>query len=227
MQALRSRLHGEIAQLVEHTTENRGVPGSSPGLAIPESSCISCGAGGPTVTRRGGRQAARADEAAAHSRGATPRRAAGSAGDASVPGGLRPAALARFPRARSRRVRSGGPPGGWNEPPRWLSQAVPRSAAQPARRLTNAAATTSRPRCDRVLRTGPVSSGAPEAVAVQGGAPRAVRGPARRVQRPARGRCCRATRAAATRGRRLSSGGPVARRRGAWFAAAYVEVRGV
>src|SRR5436189_6322647 len=26
--------HGEIAQLVEHTTENRGVPGSSPGLAI-------------------------------------------------------------------------------------------------------------------------------------------------------------------------------------------------
>ena len=27
--------HGEIAQLVEHTTENRGVPGSSPGLAIP------------------------------------------------------------------------------------------------------------------------------------------------------------------------------------------------
>ena len=24
---------GEIAQLVEHTTENRGVPGSSPGLA--------------------------------------------------------------------------------------------------------------------------------------------------------------------------------------------------
>ena len=35
MQALPSRLHGEIAQLVEHTTENRGVPGSSPGLAIP------------------------------------------------------------------------------------------------------------------------------------------------------------------------------------------------
>src|SRR6478735_8011243 len=34
MQALPSRLHGEIAQLVEHTTENRGVPGSSPGLAI-------------------------------------------------------------------------------------------------------------------------------------------------------------------------------------------------
>src|SRR6188472_1651831 len=28
--------HGEIAQLVEHTTENRGVPGSSPGLAIEE-----------------------------------------------------------------------------------------------------------------------------------------------------------------------------------------------
>ena len=27
------RRHGEIAQLVEHTTENRGVPGSSPGLA--------------------------------------------------------------------------------------------------------------------------------------------------------------------------------------------------
>src|SRR5207247_422212 len=27
---------GEIAQLVEHTTENRGVPGSSPGLAIHE-----------------------------------------------------------------------------------------------------------------------------------------------------------------------------------------------
>jgi MFS family permease len=30
------RPHGEIAQLVEHTTENRGVPGSSPGLAIAE-----------------------------------------------------------------------------------------------------------------------------------------------------------------------------------------------
>ena len=29
--------HGEIAQLVEHTTENRGVPGSSPGLAISAS----------------------------------------------------------------------------------------------------------------------------------------------------------------------------------------------
>jgi hypothetical protein len=28
------RRRGEIAQLVEHTTENRGVPGSSPGLAI-------------------------------------------------------------------------------------------------------------------------------------------------------------------------------------------------
>jgi hypothetical protein len=28
------RCRGEIAQLVEHTTENRGVPGSSPGLAI-------------------------------------------------------------------------------------------------------------------------------------------------------------------------------------------------
>ena len=28
--------HGEIAQLVEHTTENRGVPGSSPGLATPK-----------------------------------------------------------------------------------------------------------------------------------------------------------------------------------------------
>jgi hypothetical protein len=27
--------------LVEHTTENRGVPGSSPGLAIAESSCKS------------------------------------------------------------------------------------------------------------------------------------------------------------------------------------------
>src|SRR5438105_11196557 len=29
-----SRAFGEIAQLVEHTTENRGVPGSIPGLAI-------------------------------------------------------------------------------------------------------------------------------------------------------------------------------------------------
>jgi hypothetical protein len=34
---LASRGHGEIAQLVEHTTENRGVPGSSPGLAMPRS----------------------------------------------------------------------------------------------------------------------------------------------------------------------------------------------
>jgi hypothetical protein len=33
-QALASRGQGEIAQLVEHTTENRGVPGSIPGLAI-------------------------------------------------------------------------------------------------------------------------------------------------------------------------------------------------
>ena len=32
--SLPSRGQGEIAQLVEHTTENRGVPGSSPGLAI-------------------------------------------------------------------------------------------------------------------------------------------------------------------------------------------------
>jgi hypothetical protein len=30
----RPRNPGEIAQLVEHTTENRGVPGSNPGLAI-------------------------------------------------------------------------------------------------------------------------------------------------------------------------------------------------
>ncbi len=30
---------GEIAQLVEHTTENRGVPGSSPGLAISRCPC--------------------------------------------------------------------------------------------------------------------------------------------------------------------------------------------
>ena len=42
MQALPSRLHGEIAQLVEHTTENRGVPGSSPGLAIVLSSEARC-----------------------------------------------------------------------------------------------------------------------------------------------------------------------------------------
>ncbi len=33
---LPSARHGEIAQLVEHTTENRGVPGSSPGLATRE-----------------------------------------------------------------------------------------------------------------------------------------------------------------------------------------------
>src|SRR4051794_39417744 len=36
---------GEIAQLVEHTTENRGVPGSSPGLAIGESTA------NPSLTR--------------------------------------------------------------------------------------------------------------------------------------------------------------------------------
>jgi hypothetical protein len=34
-----SRAFGEIAQLVEHTTENRGVPGSIPGLAIQPSPC--------------------------------------------------------------------------------------------------------------------------------------------------------------------------------------------
>src|SRR5215217_9710634 len=33
---------GEIAQLVEHTTENRGVPGSSPGLAITEGPAKRC-----------------------------------------------------------------------------------------------------------------------------------------------------------------------------------------
>ena len=43
MQALPSRLHGEIAQLVEHTTENRGVPGSSPGLAIAQKPCNGAG----------------------------------------------------------------------------------------------------------------------------------------------------------------------------------------
>jgi hypothetical protein len=34
---------GEIAQLVEHTTENRGVPGSSPGLAIPPETRMNTG----------------------------------------------------------------------------------------------------------------------------------------------------------------------------------------
>jgi hypothetical protein len=38
-ESLASPIHGEIAQLVEHTTENRGVPGSSPGLATSEKSC--------------------------------------------------------------------------------------------------------------------------------------------------------------------------------------------
>src|SRR3954467_4510441 len=40
---------GEIAQLVEHTTENRGVPGSSPGLAIAMSR------GAPSMSRAKGR----------------------------------------------------------------------------------------------------------------------------------------------------------------------------
>ena len=40
-QALASRGQGEIAQLVEHTTENRGVPGSIPGLATSRISCKS------------------------------------------------------------------------------------------------------------------------------------------------------------------------------------------
>jgi hypothetical protein len=42
-QALASRGQGEIAQLVEHTTENRGVPGSIPGLAtfeLPANLCL-------------------------------------------------------------------------------------------------------------------------------------------------------------------------------------------
>ncbi len=38
-QALASRGQGEIAQLVEHTTENRGVPGSIPGLATFRIAC--------------------------------------------------------------------------------------------------------------------------------------------------------------------------------------------
>ena len=46
-ESLPSRADGEIAQLVEHTTENRGVPGSSPGLAI--------------ARRRGARNPARSD----------------------------------------------------------------------------------------------------------------------------------------------------------------------
>ena len=41
MVSLGSTSHGGIAQLVEHTTENRGVPGSSPGLAILGISCKS------------------------------------------------------------------------------------------------------------------------------------------------------------------------------------------
>src|SRR5271168_1560436 len=41
---LLSRSLAEIAQLVEHTTENRGVPGSSPGLAIGCSPCSGAGA---------------------------------------------------------------------------------------------------------------------------------------------------------------------------------------
>ena len=40
-QALASRRQGEIAQLVEHTTENRGVPGSIPGLATFRITCKS------------------------------------------------------------------------------------------------------------------------------------------------------------------------------------------
>src|SRR5579884_1290594 len=36
---------GEIAQLVEHTTENRGVPGSIPGLAIVMGPSTGAGAG--------------------------------------------------------------------------------------------------------------------------------------------------------------------------------------
>jgi trans-2,3-dihydro-3-hydroxyanthranilate isomerase len=50
--SLASLAHGEIAQLVEHTTENRGVPGSSPGLAIGAmvNACLRDGSGGsPTA----------------------------------------------------------------------------------------------------------------------------------------------------------------------------------
>ena len=42
----RSMISGEIAQLVEHTTENRGVPGSSPGLAIEPETRMILGFGG-------------------------------------------------------------------------------------------------------------------------------------------------------------------------------------
>ena len=46
-QSLASPAQGEIAQLVEHTTENRGVPGSIPGLAIAKSpaNCLASGCG--------------------------------------------------------------------------------------------------------------------------------------------------------------------------------------
>ncbi len=43
---------GEIAQLVEHTTENRGVPGSNPGLAISPARADHLPAPGPDSPHR-------------------------------------------------------------------------------------------------------------------------------------------------------------------------------
>src|SRR5947207_12559472 len=53
-----SRTFGEIAQLVEHTTENRGVLGSIPSLAIRRFACsgdFSSGTGRSVLTLRRGR----------------------------------------------------------------------------------------------------------------------------------------------------------------------------
>jgi AraC-like DNA-binding protein len=44
--------HGEIAQLVEHTTENRGVPGSSPGLAISKAASTASESSSSTMRLR-------------------------------------------------------------------------------------------------------------------------------------------------------------------------------
>ena len=44
---------GEIAQLVEHTTENRGVPSSSLGLAISKDACTCAGFGAAGEAVRG------------------------------------------------------------------------------------------------------------------------------------------------------------------------------
>ena len=122
---------GEIAQLVEHTTENRGVPGSSPGLATakPEIRRRSWGLGSNSAAGHT-RDFLRARHEAAVFRGA----ATGSVRDREAPS-LRPHEPDHLPRRRPRAGRAARRP---RRPARDRPPAGParraRAAARPRRR---------------------------------------------------------------------------------------------